>query len=168
MSVVELVKDIKVNLSQRSASQKDEVRVMQAMLNDKTFKVGEYTKEGKVGEYCPREDAEKLVSTVLTSAAKLSAAEAKELADKYEYSKAEATGMVNISKEFVNTYVKTGRKLALGGREDMNVSLSLKEVEASTKQFPKNGVGSTERGSVEVPAHCTIKTSGPCPVWLKK
>ena len=63
--VVDLVKDIRTNLKQRSASQKDEVRVMKAMLNDKDFKVGEYTKEGKVGEYSPYEDSRKMVSTIL-------------------------------------------------------------------------------------------------------
>ena len=46
MSVTsELVRDIRENLSQASSSQKDEVRVMEAMLNDKDYKVGEYTKE---------------------------------------------------------------------------------------------------------------------------
>ena len=165
--VIDLVKDINTNLKQKSASQKDEVRVMRAMLNDKEFKVGEYSKEGKVGEYSPYEDSRKMVSTILSSAAKIPSSEAKEIADKYEFSKAEATTMINISKEFINTYAHTGRKLPLGAREDMSVAIQLKEVPQSVKQFPKGGIGSTERGQVTIPAHNTLKVSGPCPSYLK-
>ena len=166
-SVMDLVKDIRTNLKQKSASQKDEVRVMKAMLNDKDFRVGEYTKDGKIGEYSPYEDSRKMVTTILSSAGKLPTAEAKEIANKYEFSKSEATTMINISKEFVNTYVHTGRKLPLGGREDMNVAVQLKEVPESVKQFPKGGIGSSERGQVTIPAHNTLKVAGPCPSYLK-
>ena len=166
--VTDLVKDIRTNLKQRSASQKDEVRVMRAMLNDKDFRVGEYSKEGKVGEYSPYEDSRKMVSTILTSAAKIPTAEAREISNKYEFSKSEANTLINISKEFVNTYAHTGRKLPLGAREDMNVTVQLKEVQESVKQFPKGGIGSSERGQVTIPAHNTLKVSGPCPVYLKK
>ena len=121
--VEEILKDIQTNLAQRSASRKDEVRVMQGMLNDKTYKVGEYAAEGKVGEYCPREDAESIVKSILTNGARLSSAEAAKIADNYEYTKAEANAMVGLSKEFVDPYVRCGRKLPLGGRKDMSVSL---------------------------------------------
>ena len=80
----------------------------------------------------------------------------------------EATTMINLSKEFVNTYVHTGRKLPLGGREDMNVAVQLKEVPETVKQFPKGGIGSSERGQVTIPAHNTLKAAGPCPSYLKK
>ena len=36
----EIIADIKGNIKQVSSSQKDEVRVMQAMLNDTSFEVG--------------------------------------------------------------------------------------------------------------------------------
>ena len=139
--VTDLVKDIRTNLKQRSASQKDEVKVMKAMLNDKDFRVGEYTREGKVGEYSPYEDSRKMVSTILSSAAKIPSAEAKEIANKYEFGKSEATTMINLSKEFVNTYVHTGRKLPLGGREDMNVAVQLKEVPELVKMAPIFNMG---------------------------
>ena len=166
--VKDLVQEIAVNLSQKSASQKDEVRVMQAMLNDKTYVVGEYNKSGKVGEYCPYDDSRKMIANVISAAAKVPAAESKQLASEYEFTKSDANVMVGISKEFVNTYVGTGRKLPLGGRENMNVSLQQKKVDEKKKQFPVNGVGSSERGEVTIPAHVTLKASGPCPVWLKK
>ena len=165
-TVSQLVKDIKDNLTQKSASQKDEVLVMKAMVNDSSFKVGEYSKAGLVGEYCPYEDSRKLVASIINSAAHIPTSEAKSLADSYEFTKSDAAVLVNISKEFVNTYVQTGRKLPLGGRESSSVSLELKTVAEAKKQFPI--VGSTERGESIIPAHTALKASGPCPVWLKK
>jgi hypothetical protein len=141
--VNELVKEIKSNLSQTSSSQKDEVRVMRAMLNDTEYKVGIYSKDGKEGEYCPADDARKMISSVISSATKIPAAEAEKLAHNHEFSKNEATSMIGISKEFVNTFLETGRKLPLGGREKSNVALSIKEVESSTRTYPKKvGVNS--------------------------
>ena len=164
----DLVKDIKDNLSQASSSQKDEIRVMEAMLNDKEFKVGEYTKEGKVGEYCPYDDSRKMIATMITKTVKIPTQEARDLAEEYTFGKSESSSMVNISKEFVNTYVQTGRKLPLGGRENINASLSIKHVEETKKQFPVGGIGSTTRGEVTIPAHDSLKVTAPCPVWKKK
>ena len=165
---MDLVKDINKNLSQASSSQKDEIRVMESMLNDKEFKVGEYTKEGKVGEYSPYEDSRKMISNVITKTVKIPAPEAKDLAEAYTFGKSESASMVNISKEFINTYVQTGRKLPLGGRENMNASLLIKHVEEATKQFPVGGIGSTTRGEVTIPAHDSLKVAAPCPIWKKK
>lgn len=159
--VEELINDIKVNLSQRSSSIKDEARVMQEMLNDKDYVVGVYDKSGKVGEYCPSESARKIVTNVLTSGAKISVAEAKAIADKYEFSRPEATEFISISKEFINTYLQTGRKLPLGNRSDMGTSLVLKSVKAQTKNLPNN------KGEIIIPAYNTIKTQGGCPKHLK-
>ena len=57
-----LIEEIKKNLSQTSASQKDEVRVMKAMLNDKDYVIDLYSNEGKVGTYCPSRDARDMIS----------------------------------------------------------------------------------------------------------
>ena len=53
----QLLKEIKEGLSQVSSSQKDEVRVMQAMLNDREYVVGIYGKEGKKEDYCPSNES---------------------------------------------------------------------------------------------------------------
>lgn len=170
MSIVtELLKDIEVNLSQRSASAKDETRVMQAMLNDPDYKVGEYTKAGKVGEYCPRESAQAVVKSIIQNGAKVSSAEANSIAQGYQFSKSEAENMCDISKEFINTYVQCGRKLPLGGRENMNVSLAIKRVPAQDKKLPNKGIsGATNKDIIKIPAHNTIKSQGGCPKWLRK
>ena len=167
-TVKDLIKDIELNLSQKSASQKDEVRVMKEMLNDPTYKVGEYTKDGKVGEYCPREDAEKIAASILSNGAKLPGPEAKSIASGYNFTATEANAMVNISKEFINTYIRCGRKLPIGGREDMNVALLFKKVEAQDKKLPSNMLGGkVDKTNVKIPAHATIKAQGGCPKWIR-
>jgi predicted DNA-binding protein (UPF0251 family) len=172
--VNELLNDIKSNLSQKSASQKDEVRVMRAMLNDRDYEVGVYGKSGKVGTFSPAKTARTVVASVMASAAKIPQAEAEKLADAHEFKKSEAAGMVEISKEFVNTFIQSGRKLPLGGREKSDVGLSLKVVEAGVRSYPRQvGVDSNGKpiydgkGEVNVNAHESIRVHAPCPTWVR-
>lgn len=133
----ELIKEIKEGLTQTSSSQKDEVRIMQSMLNDKDYVVGVYGKEGKKEDYSPSADYRKMVSNVIAGTTKMKKEEAEQLADKYEVTKSDAASMVGISKEFVNTYLTCGRKLPLGGREKSNFELSIKENKECVKKYPK-------------------------------
>lgn len=173
MKVTDLVKEIDQNRSQTAASQKDEVRVMQAMLNDTTYKVGVYDKSGKKDEYCPAEDFKKMAASVVSSTTKISKDESEKLLADYEVTKSEAGTMVNISKEFINTYLGTGRKISLGGREKSNFALSKVDKEETTKRFPKK-VGVSDDGKdiyehceKKVPAHTSIKAHGSCPSWVE-
>lgn len=172
-TVKELLSEIKTNLSQTSSSSKDETKVMRAMLNDKTYKVDVYGKEGVVDQYCPSEDARTMCAGIITSTAKIPAEEAATLMDKYEFKKSDAASMINISKEFVNTFMQTGRKLPLGGREKSNISLSLKEVDATTRTYPKkigvadDGSNCYENAPTEIKAHESIRVHAPCPDWVK-
>lgn len=171
--VNELVKGIREGLKQQSSSQKDELAVMRAMLNDKEYQVGVYSKEGQIGTFCPAEEARTMISSVISGATKVSLPEAQQLANEYEFTKNDAQNMINISKEFVNTYLETGRKLPLGGRETSDVSLLKKDVAESTRSFPKQiGVDEQgnklfETGETKVPAHSSVKVFGSCPSWLK-
>lgn len=172
IKVEELVREIDQNRSQTAASQKDEVRVMQAMLNDTSYKVGVFDKGGKKEEYCPAEDFRKMAASVVSSAAKISKEESENLLSDYEVTKNEANSMVNISKEFVNTYLGTGRKLPLGGRAKSNFALSKVDKEETVKRFPKK-VGVSDDGKdvyehceKKVPAHTSIKAYGSCPSWV--
>lgn len=170
-STMELVKEIKAGLSQRSSSQKDEVVVMQAMLNDKEYIVDVYGSTGKIGTYSPSEDARKLTASLVSSTTKISKDEAEHLANEHEFSKTEAASMIGISKEFINTYVETGRKLPLGGRAQSNVSLIGKDVSTSISRYPKrvvdnNGKVAYENAEKKVPAHKAIKSMSPCPAYL--
>ena len=86
-TVQSVIKEIKDNLSQRTASTKDEISVMQAMLNDKTYKVGVFNKNGQVDTYCPAEEARAMSAITISQAAHISMPEAENLMESYEYSK---------------------------------------------------------------------------------
>lgn len=172
-SVKQLLKEISDGLSQVSSSRKDEVRVMQAMLSDPTYEVTIYGKDGPEGTYNPTNDFRGMCASIISNAAKVSSAEAEQLMDGYNVKKSEASSMVNISKEFVNTFLHTGRKLPLGAREKSDVSLSLKDVKAGTRLYPMK-VGVNDDGSdrysktpTVVPAHESIRVHAPCPSWVK-
>lgn len=165
----DVVAEIKNSLSQRSSSQKDEVRVMRAMLNDPTYNVGVYDRSGKIGEYCPFEDSRNMLGSIINEATGIQPKEARALANTFEFSKKESESMVNISKEYINTYLHTNRKLPMGGREKSNASLLLKEISESEKKYP-NAIGDKNdksTGTTVVPAHESIKVSAPCPSYLK-
>ena len=172
MTVNEVLAEIKESRKQVSASQKDEVRVMKAMLNDQTYEVGVYAKSGKVDTYNPAKDFRQMQANVVSQVAKIGKSEAESLMEGYEATNSDATSMVNISKEFVNTYLTTGRKLPLGGREKSNWQLHAVEVEEKEKKFQRkisnpDGTVTWEPGTRVVPAHIGIKAKGSCPVWVE-
>lgn len=152
-NVKELVANIEESRTQTSANAKDENRVMRAMLNDPTFKVDVWGRNGIEGQYCPYEEARILVANIVKDTTKISAKEASDLASQYEFGKQEAGIMINISKEFVNTYIETGRKLPLGGRDTSNISIAKKIKESKTY------------GSI---THGSLKVYSPAPIWIKK
>ena len=163
-TVKSVVSSIKKDLRQSSSSSKDEVTVMMAMMNDKTYKVDELGKDGQVvSTYCPAEVAQDLAATIIKSATKVSAAEADELAKNHTFGRKEATAMVTMSKEFVNTYLDCGRKIKFGNREGKSLVLSQKDKEASNCTFPKR-TGYDESGkpiyqlaSTEIAAYKEVK-----------
>lgn len=169
----ELIQEISSNLTQVSSSAKDEERVMRAMLNDREYKVGVFSKEGKVGEMCPAEEAREMLGSVIASTVKISQDEAKKLADQHDFKKSESQAFVNISKEFVNTYVQTGRKLPLGAREKSDVAVSLKKIEDTSRTYPRkvgvgaDGKGIYEKAETSVKAHESIKVHSSCPAWVE-
>lgn len=169
-----LIKEIKEGLSQVNASHKDEVAVMQAMLNDPDYEVAIYTKKGQTGTYNPCKDFRGMCASIVANTTKIPSEEAKTLMDGYIVKRSEADSMVNVSKEFVNTFLHTGRKLPLGGRENSDVSLCLKEVPETVRSCPRrvgvNGDGSNQYNRVPttIAAHEAIRVHAPCPSWKKK
>ena len=106
---------------------------------------------------------------------KISKEEATVLAAGYEAKKADAERMLNIVKTFPFEYMRnTGRTFKLGGREKSNITLSFKDVQASTRSFPKqegidkDGKAIYVKTEVKVPGYESIKVQNPCPAWVKK
>lgn len=163
-----LVKQIKEGLSQVNASHKDEVAVMQAMLNDPSYEVQVFAKNGTTSTYNPCKEFRGMCSTIISSTTKIPASESQTLMEGYTVKKSEADAMVGISKEFVNTFLHTGRKLPLGGREMSDISLRMKEVPETTRSCPRRvGVDQYSRVPTTIPAHEVIRVHAPCPAWKK-
>lgn len=156
-----------------TASRKDEVRVMRSMMNDSTYKVDVYGVSGKEETFNPSSKMREMCASVMSSAAKIPLAEAQSLMKTHEFKKSEAEAMVEISKEFINTYIHTGRKLPLGGRKRSNVSIALKEVPAGERTYPqvvdvkKDGTKIYSSGKTYVKAYESIKIFAPAPTWIK-
>ena len=173
-TVMELVKEINETRTQTSASAKDELKVMQAMLNDREFVVDVYGKTGVIGQYCPSDDAHTMAANIIKGATKMTTKEAELLAENYGFTKSDANTFINISKEFINTYVETGRKLPLGGREKSNIALSKKVKGERSNNFPKK-VGVNDDGTDKyescgegmIPTHNSLRVHSSCPPWLK-
>lgn len=170
--VTDLLNDIRSNHKQVSSSQKDEIRVMQSMLNDTSYEVGVYSKQGQVETYNPAKNFKAMQANIIASTTKIGKDEATKLADKYEVTKSDASAMVGISKEFVNTYLNTGRKLSFGGRETSNFSVSVKDVPKTTKTYQKKitdsaGNETWEPAQKVIPRHLALKARSSCPSWVK-
>lgn len=172
-NVMTLIEEIQGSIKKKSASQKDEVKIMRAMLNDKEYVVDVYDKTGVIGQVCPANDAREMAASIISGATRIPYEEAKSLADNYEFKRNEAASMVEISKEFVNTYLDTGRKISLGGRVDKDISIYQDSLESKEKTYPKrigedeNGKPKYERPITVIPAHKSAKTESGCPEWLR-
>lgn len=172
-NVQDLLKEISNSITQTTSSKKDEVRVMRAMMNDTEYEVGVYGKNGEEGKLNPSKAIRSMVASAMSGAAKISTAEAQEMMAKYEFKRSEAEALVDVSKEFVHTYIHSGRKLPLGGREKSDISMCLKPVDAGKRTYPKcvgyDKQGNKIYGSGEshVNAYESMKVYGPCPSWTK-
>ena len=155
-------------------AQKNETAVMTAMMNDGTYQVSVYAGGGYQGIYCPASSFRRVVSNALSASTGMSRLEADSLLAKHEFTPQDAREMVSFSKEFVLSYLKTGRKLPLGGRDNSNVSLKLKNVPAGFVTYPvkigedQSGHPICESKEAFVGAYETIKVYGPCPSWKKE
>lgn len=169
-TVQEAVKSIKDSVTQVSASKKDEVTLMQTMLNDRNFEVDVYAKSGKTGTYAPGKDFREALSSMVSGVANIDQKEAESLVEGYDVTRKQAESMVNVSKEFVNTYMTTGRKLNLGGRKTSNVSLTAKHCDAQITRYPKTITKDGEKVTISAErwgeAYDGIKASSPRPSWI--
>jgi hypothetical protein len=146
---------------------------MQAMLSDPSYEVQIYSKDGPTDTYNPCNDFRSMCSSIISSAARVSASEAEAMMSDYSVKKNEAASMVNLSKEFINTFLQTGRKLPLGGRETSDVALRAKHIPSKVRPCPhkvgvnEDGTNRYDRNPTTVGAHDSIRVYSPCPSWIK-
>ena len=156
-------------------SQKDEITVMRGILNDPSYEVSIYNKTGCIGVYNPSKEFRKMLSGILTNTTGVQPNEAERLMDHYEFSTNDAKSMIAFSKEFINSYMQTGRKMSLGGREKSDVSFIKRTIPGGTIKSPEI-IGTDENGNpiysntkeTKLEEYDSIKVFSPYPQWLKK
>lgn len=161
----EVIQSVKDGVYQHKASRKDEVTVMKAIINDPEYSVDIYDKDGEPEAYFPGKEFRRVVSSAIASTTKIPAKEAVELVNNYNFTKSDAAALIGLTKEFVHSYLKTGRKLPIGGRSTSNVELIWKQFSERAAGVPGSDGG---RSITVIPAHEGIKTSNPCPPWVMK
>ena len=163
-----IIKEIKTSAKQISINRIDEVRVMKSMLNDKNFKISIYDKnEGFIGEKCPAEEAEQFIANVIQGTTGLDAKDSKHLAENYEFTKKDAVFMVGNAKDFVEVYMRTGRKLNIIQNGAGEASIFAKDVPATTKTIPARP-GSSETKEISTPAYTKIVSISKAPKYVVK
>lgn len=164
----ELLDEVKSNCKQKSINKVDEVRVMRGMLNDPNFTIGVYDRKlGYVGQRCPREEAVTFAKNIISATTGLDGNDSKHLAESYEFTKRDATFLLDNMRDFANVYTQTGRKLNIIQNETTEATVSLKHIEAKTKSVPdKDNPGQTKQ--VETVAFDKLVSSSKCPKYLSK
>jgi len=170
----ELMNEIReVTKKQKAASKVDEIKVMKAMLNDPNYSVSIYDRsKGLIGSRCPREEAVSFIASVSASITGLDSNSAKEIAKDYEFTKKDAIFLIENSKDFINTYLDTGRKLPIIQSETTQAALIKKHVESKEKKVSSVLMGNVnnnkvESGTVTIPAFDKVICKSNCPKYLK-
>jgi hypothetical protein len=137
MNVQELIKDIHDNLKQKSASKRDEVTVMRAMLNDKEFTIGVYDKSmGYIGQKSPHNEAVKFAKDIIAGSTGLDTKDAEQLAEDYEWTKKNSNFLLSNMRDFLFVYTGTGRKINIMQSADTEACLYTKEIKSTNKCIP--------------------------------
>lgn len=166
-SLEEMIAEIKANTSQVAINRNDEVRVMKEMLNDPNFSVSIYDKNsGYIGQRCPHEEATGFVKNVIQTTTGLDARDSKHLADNYEFTKRDATFMLTNMRDFMSTYLSTGRKINIVQSASSEANLFARDVKPLVKTIPASE-GSKETKQMTTSAYTKIISSSKCPKYSK-
>ena len=165
-SLEEMINEIKANTKQISINRNDEVRVMKEMLNDPNFTVSIYDRaEGYIGQRCPHEEAVGFVKNIIQASTCLDSNDSKHLADKYEFTKRDATFLLTNMKDFMSTYLNTGRKINIVQNEKTEANLFAREVKPITKTIPASE-GSKETKQITTQAYTKVISNSKCPKYI--
>lgn len=152
-----LVQFIAENTSQVSISKADEVSVMQSMLNDENFKIAVFDRtKGYIGSRSPRETALSIINDAICGVTGMGSKEASELSKSYEFTKRDASRYVTITKDFMSTYLQTGRKINVMNDSRDEASINLKYIESHEKKVPDQNGGTK---IVSTPARIKLVSS---------
>lgn len=154
-----LIEHIIRNTSQVSVSKSDEISVMQSMLNDKKFEVALYDRtRGYLGTRSPRETALSMINDALCGVTGMSQKEATELSRDYIFSKRDAARQVSLAKDFIGTYIQSGRKVIVMSDPRGEASINLRYVKERDKKVPDANNNNIPR-TIKTPAKIKLVAS---------
>lgn len=168
-SEMELLKEEiqKVTYTQTSINKADELRVMTTMLNDPEFSVGVYDKKaGYIGQRCPHDEAVKFVGDVIQRATGLEKKDANHLASGLEFTKRDSSFLINNMKDFLATYMDTGRKMNIMQTESTEANIYSKKMKASTKTIP-NKDNPKEVRTITTSPYIKLVSQSRCPKYTE-
>ena len=164
----QLIEEIKkVTETQTSINKADELRVMTTMLNDPDFSIGVYDKKiGYIGQRSPHEEAVKFVGDVIQRATGLDKKDSQHLASELEFTKRDANFLIGNMKDFLTTYVSTGRKINVVQSASTEANLFTKEIGASTKTIP-NKDNPNDVKTITTSPYTKLVSQSKCPKYIE-
>lgn len=143
----QLINEIKEGTNQIAINKVDEIRVMKCMLNDPDFRLGVYDRNfGYVGDKCPHDDAVNFAKNIIAGSTGLDGRESKHLAENYEFTKRDASFLLENMRDFLQVYTSTGRKINIMQTAATEACLYTKPVTAGNKSVPdKEHPGKTKQ-----------------------
>lgn len=165
----QLIEEIKkVTETQTSINKADELRVMTTMLNDPEFSIGVYDKKlGYIGQRSPHEEAVKFVGDIIQRATGLEKKDSQHLASELEFTKRDANFLINNMKDFITTYVSTGRKINMIQSDSTEANLYTKNMAASTKTIP-NKDNPKDTKTITTSPYVKLVSQSKCPKYTEK
>lgn len=155
-----LVNEIKSNTSQIAINKIDEVRVMRCMLNDPDFSIGIYERNiGYVGQRCPHNEAVNFTKNIISGATGLDGKDSRHLAENYEFTKRDASFLLDNMRDFLKVYTGTGRKINIMQTENTEACLFTRKIKAGTKTVPDKDNPGTSKQITTSPYIKLISTS---------
>lgn len=163
----ELISEIKKSTNQIAINKVDEVRVMKSMLNDKDFTIGVYDRTmGYIGQRSPHQEAVKFVKGIISGATGLDKKDSQILADNYEFTKKDASFLLDNMRDYLKVYTSTGRKINVMQSAETEACLYTKSVPVTTKRIPdKENPGTTKE--VETKPYIKLVSSNKSPKYME-
>lgn len=164
-TMTELMDQIQqITLKQKSQSISDELKVQQMLLNDPKYEVGIYDRnKGRIGSRNVHNEAVNFIADVSSAITGLDRKSAQDCAEKYHFTKKDANFFRNMSHDFIQTYLQTGRKLNVVQAEDSEASIFYRPVQAREKAVP----GPEGKKTTIVPGFQKVIAKSKAPKYMK-
>lgn len=160
-----LIDEIKQSTSQIAINKIDEVRVMKCMLNDPDFSIGVYDKNlGYIGQRCPHDEAVNFTKNIISGATGLDGKDSKILASNYEFTKRDASFLLDNMRDFLQVYTGSGRKINIMQSATTEACLFTKDIKAGSKLVPdKDHPGKTKE--INTLSYTKLVSASKCPKY---